>query len=197
MGLLHNAIERSPELGITRDVVTGKFIKREPADQDAATKAAAAKAAADAAPRVFEKKVVIGGQKFDFSAPSELELARQIAAANEVAAALAANESVTPRSARRAASQTPEQLAMQRSEAEIALRQGTISTAEFLERTGAFDEYLESKGVDVEKLSQDQMNQSWADATTTFLNSDAGSSWPGGVKNRQLLSDKSSCARAG
>src|SRR6266481_4899954 len=77
MGLLHNAIERSPELGITRDVVTGQFVKREPADQDAATKAAAANAAADAAPRTFEKKgVVIAGKSFDFSAPSELELAR-------------------------------------------------------------------------------------------------------------------------
>jgi hypothetical protein len=186
--LLHNAVERSP-LGITRDVVTGQFVKREPADQDAATKAAAAaKTAADEAPRTFEKKgVIIRGKSFDFSAPSELELARQIASANEVAAALASDAAVTARSARHAASRTPEEIAIARSEAEIALRQGSISTAEFLERTGAFDEYLESKGIDIAQLSQDQMNKSWADATETFLQS---SDWPGGEKNMFLIRDK-------
>jgi hypothetical protein len=186
MGLLHNAIERSPELGITRDPVTGKFVAR---DKEAPP--AAARAAADAAPRVFEKKgVVIGGQKFDFSASSELELARQIAAANEVAAALASDESVTPRSARHAASRTSEEIAVARSEAEIALRQGTISTAEFLERTGAFDEYLSARGVDVAKISQDQLNEAWQAAAETFRNSAEGADWPGGIRNRQILSDK-------
>src|SRR6266436_7843502 len=100
MGLLHNAIERSPELGITRDVVTGQFVKREPADQDSATKAAAAKAAADAAPREFKKTEKINGRDFSFVASSAEALELQISSARAVADALTADQAVTPRSAR-------------------------------------------------------------------------------------------------
>ena len=188
--LLHNAVERSP-LGITRDVVTGQFVKREPADQDAATKAAAAaKTAADEAPRTFEKKgVIIRGKSFDFSAPSELELARQIASANEVAAALASDESVTPRAPRAVAARNAEQDVLDRVDADMALRRGDISTAEYLERTHAIEDALAAKGVDVEALGAKQFEESWASATTTFLQG-AGASWPGGTKNRALLGDK-------
>jgi hypothetical protein len=184
--LLHNALERSPEVGFTRDPATGQFVRRDPlapAEQDASAKAAAA-------PRVFEKKgVVIAGKSFDFSAPSELELARQIASANEVAAALASDESVTPRSARAAAARNAEQDVLDKVDADMAFRRGEISTVEYLERTHAIEDALAARGVDVSKLSADQFEQGWADATTTFLQG-AGASWPGGTKNRALLGDK-------
>jgi hypothetical protein len=181
--ILHTAIERSPELGITRDVETGRFIPREK-EPPAATKTA------DAAPRTFEKKgVVIAGKSFDFSAPSELELARQIASANEVAAALASDESVTPRAPRAVAARNAEQDVLDRVDADMALRRGDISTAEYLERTHAIEDALAAKGVDVEALGAKQFEESWASATTTFLQG-AGASWPGGTKNRALLGDK-------
>ena len=76
--LLHNAVERSPELGLTRDVETGQFVRRNPltpAEQDAA--AAGEKVAANA-PREFKKTETIGGQKFDFVASSAEALELQI-----------------------------------------------------------------------------------------------------------------------
>ncbi len=183
--LLHAAIERSPELGLTRDVETGRFVARE---KDAPA------AATTAAPRTFEKKgVVIKGKSFDFSAPSELELARQIASANEVAAALASDAAVTPRSSRAAYAKTQaerEQDIYDRTQLDLQFRRGELTTTEYLERTNAIGDYLAEQGVNVAALAQEQANKSWSEATEIFLQSEAGANWPGGTRNRQLLGDK-------
>jgi hypothetical protein len=185
--ILHNAVERSPEVGFTRDPVTGQFVRRDPltpAEQDAA-----AKAAADAAPREFKKTERIGNQDFEFTASSAEALELQISSAKTVAAALASDESVTPRSARAAAARNAEQDVLDKVDADMALRRGEISTAEYLERTHAIEDALAAKGVDVDALGAKQLEESWAVATTTFLQG-TGASWPGGTKNRALLGDK-------
>ena len=56
--LLHNAVERSPDLGLARDPETGQFVRRDPLTP--AAQDAAAKDAADAAPREFKKTERIG-----------------------------------------------------------------------------------------------------------------------------------------
>src|ERR1700722_1850572 len=135
--LLHNAVERSPELGLTRDVETGQFVRRNPltpAEQDAA--AAGEKVAANA-PREFKKTETIGGQKFDFVASSAEALELQIESARAVAKALTADVAVTPRSVRATVSRNAEQDVLDKVDADMALRRGEISTAEYLERTHA------------------------------------------------------------
>ncbi len=194
MALLHNAVERSPESGFSRDPLTGQFVPRNrepltPATQDAA-KDAADKAAAEAAaaPREFKQTVKIAGRDFDFVASSADALQLQIDSARAVAGQLVADRTVTPRSARHAA-QTAEEIAIERSNAEIEFRQGKISTSEYLEKTGAFDSYLQEKGIDVEALAAKQQIQAWEEASEIFRTS-VGADWPGGTKNRALLGDK-------
>jgi hypothetical protein len=183
--ILHRAVERSPELGMTRDPISGQFVARE---KEAPT--AAAKIAADAAPRTFEMKgVVISGKSFDFSAPSELELARQIASANEVAAALVSDAAVTPRSARAAAARNAEQDALDKVDADMALRRGEISTVEYLERTHAIEDALMARGVDIDSGPASQNKQAWSEASEIFRDT-VGADWPGGERNRAILGDK-------
>jgi hypothetical protein len=183
--LLHNAVERSPELGITRDPISGQFVARE-----IETTAAADKAAADAAPRTFKKTETIGGHAFDFIANSAEALQLQIDSAKAVAGALTADQAVTSRSVRAKAQAEREREIYDRTQLDQQFKLGQLTTAEYLDRTNAIGEYLASQGVDVAKLSQEQANESWAAATETFLNSAAGADWPGGTKNRALLGDK-------
>ena len=75
----------------------------------------------------------------------------------------------------------------------IAFQSGAITAAQYLEKTGAIDQYLESHGVDMATLQQvsqeregQAYEQSWADATKEFLNG-VGSDWPGGQENMQAL----------
>jgi hypothetical protein len=181
--LLHNAVERSPELGITRDPVTGQFVARDK-EPPAAT---ADKAAADAAPREFKQTVKINGRDFSFVADSAESLERQISSARSVAEAFAADEAVTPRSVRAKTQAEREREIYDRTQLDQQFKLGQLTTAEYLDRTNAIGEYLASQGVDVAKLSQEQANRSWADATETFLQS---SDWPGGEKNLSLIRDK-------
>jgi hypothetical protein len=186
--LLHNAVERSPEVGFTRDPETGQFVRRDPLTP--AAQDAAAKDAADAAPREFKKTERIGNQDFEFTASSAEALELQISSAKTVAAALASDESVTPRSARAAAARNAEQDVLDKVDADMALRRGEITAAEYLQRTHAIEDALAEQGVDLNAIGRQQFEQSWAEATATFLQSDAGSRWPGGTKNRALLGDK-------
>jgi len=179
--LLHNAVERSPELGITRDPISGQFVAREKE-----TPAAADKAAADAAPRTFKKTETIGGHAFNFIANSAEALQLQIDSAKAVAGALTADQTVTPRSA---AARNAEQDAIDKSDAEIKLRRGEISTAEYLERTHAIEDALMARGVDIDAVAASQNHQAWSEASEIFRNT-VGADWPGGERNRAILGDK-------
>jgi len=181
--LLHRAIERSPELGVTRNIVTGQFERAsQPAAPDAA--AAAAKAAADAAaaaPRSFKQVVKISGQDFEFVGDSAENLQSHIDSAKSVHQALADNASPA-RIARDA-----EQTTLDRVEADMMLRRGEITTAEYLQKTHAIEDYLQSQGVDTARIAGEHFEKDWAEASAAFRQN---SDWPGGQKNLALLGDK-------
>jgi hypothetical protein len=189
--LLHNAVERSPEVGFTRDPVTGQFVRRDPltpAEQDAANKAAADKAAV--APREFKKTETIAGRKFEFVGDSAESIERQLRSARSVAEAFAADEAATPRGARyAAAARNAEQDALDKVDADMKLRRGEITTAEYLERTHAIEDALEARGVNIDAVAAAQSHASWSEASEIFRNT-VGADWPGGEKNRQILGDK-------
>jgi hypothetical protein len=70
---------------------------------------------------------------------------------------------------------------------ELKFKRGEMSTADFLEQSGAMEQFFAKKGIDlsdVEAAAQtaagERINQSWAEATTEFLNSPEGRTWPGG-----------------
>lgn len=54
----------------------------------------------------------------------------------------------------------------------------------------ALDRALAARGIDpaaLAEVSNKKFEQSWAEATTAFLQSDSGASWPGGEKNKTIL----------
>jgi hypothetical protein len=165
-----------------------------------AAKAVADKVAADAAvvTGVFKRTETIGGREFLFEAESELELERQVNNALRVAYALQPTEpehqeqvvTVDPAVAAKAA----EEQAAAKAELELQYKRGEITTADYLEKSGAVDDYLAKKGIPLDSLKaavdrnvNDVFEQSWADATQEFLNGPVGAGWPGGEKNRELL----------
>jgi hypothetical protein len=171
------------------------------ADQAATDQAAAdtlAREQADAASVGFSRTEKIGGRDFLFEAGSEIELERMINNAYKVAYAVTGTEEtapyVDPAVAAAAAQKAAEEEAVARVELETKFKRGDISTAEYLEQSGAVKDYLQKQGVPLESL-RDAVNQnqataetqSWADATQVFLNSSAGSDWPGGENNLEII----------
>jgi hypothetical protein len=166
--LLEAAMSRS---GIAdRDLQTGRFVRRDPltpAPQDAAINES------------VTKKVEIGGREFEFSG-TELEVERQIGAALQVANAL--KPAVTPRAQLAA---DAEQRVLTQVEANLQLRRGEISTAEYLEKTNAMETYLvEQKGFDIDRAAAAQQAGDWQTAVDRFLNeTEEGRVWKGGQRN--------------
>ena len=170
------------------------------ADKAVADKAAADKSAADEAAAMaggFSRTEVIGGREFTFEAASELELERMVNNALKVAYAIQPTDDVIvtePVVDAAAVQKAAEDRAVFMVDLETKFKRGEISTAEYLEQSGAMDEYLEKKGIPIDKLKNSitqneytQFEQSWAQATEEFKNSPAGADWPGGNKNRDML----------
>jgi hypothetical protein len=74
-----------------------------------------------------------------------------------------------------------------KAELELKFKRGEVSTADFLEQSGALSDFFAKKGIslsDVEasaqKVAGERISQSWAEATNEFLNSPEGRTWPGG-----------------
>lgn len=160
-------------------------------------KAAADKAAADAT-KTYTRTEVIGGKEFNFEAVSELELATKVADAYRLAYSLQPTTQAaqvvekTPTQEEIAAAAQAEAAA--KAELELRFKRGEVSTADYLEQSGAFGDYLAKKGLSVDALQaavkQNQTTQyekSWAQATEEFLHSPAGADWPGGDLNREQL----------
>jgi hypothetical protein len=125
-----------------------------------------------------------------FTDSSEAGLANQISQATQVAEVLQ-EETAT----RTTVQETDEQRIMRQTELELAFKRGTISTAEYLEKSGAVEQFLESHGVSLPELAStlqeaqaQQLTQSWESAVSEFLSSPEGRSWPGGEKNLTLIS---------
>lgn len=156
-----------------RDPVTGKFVSTKTADEQRDD-------------RVFSKTIKVNGRDFTVEGNSAEELERRVAQTYEVANALAESQPEVE--------QRHELSPADRAELEIRFRNGSLSAKEYLEKTGAIAEYLKKQGVPVDELKsaldedrESKVTQSWADATQEFLNSDAGSSWPGGEPNKNLI----------
>jgi hypothetical protein len=175
------------------------------ADQEAATQAAAAKVAADQAAaeavekanQTFTRTEVIGGKEFHFEAASELEIERQVLNAYKVAYNVQQPmERAEPIVDQAAVAAAAEAEVLARTELERKFRLGEISAKDYIEQSGAVDEFLRNQGISVESLKNvvetnaaAAVQQSWAEASETFKNT-VGADWPGGVKNRALLGDK-------
>jgi hypothetical protein len=173
-----------------------------------ATQAAADKVAADAAAaaeiaranQTFTRDEVIGGKTFHFESSTEGELDRQILNAYKVAynvqQPVAPVAVVDPAIAIQAA----EAAAIARTELERKFRGGEVTAADYIEQTGALDEYLVKRGINPTALKEivDEnattkalavSHRSWEVASETFRNT-VGADWPGGERNRELLGDK-------
>lgn len=166
-------------------------------EKAAADRLAAAEKAALDAPKTFTQKETIGGKEFTFEAASELELANQVASAYRVAYGIQpTNErpevvETAPDPAAVAAKAAEDAAA--KAELELKFKRGEISTAEYLEQSGAISEFLTKNGVSIDALKATvdsnqtaQYEKSWAQATEEFLHG-PGSDWPGGERNREQL----------
>lgn len=77
-----------------------------------------------------------------------------------------------------------EQELLRKSELELKFKRGEIDTATYLAESGAIEQHLASQGIDMDVLRKATVTPSWEKATTAFLNSPAGSDWPGGEANK-------------
>jgi hypothetical protein len=178
--LLENSVERS-DLGVTRDTQTGKFIARDPLIPVAAQTVAAAD-------EQVTRTETIGGQGFTFTGTA-LDVEKAIGDAYKIAEAVRPVEPpVTPRSVRAKTQAEIERDICDRTELDLQFRRGQLTTAEYLDRTNAIGEFLESKGFDVEAAALAQEAQSWQQAVDTFLQTTPeGQTWKGGQKNHEII----------
>jgi hypothetical protein len=143
-------------------------------------------------PGVISEDVVIGGTTFTFKGKDRDEVQAQIAAAAEVftkwKAAQPAPQPAPP--VQRPTAREAQRNVADRVELDLKFKRGDLTTAEYLEKSGAFEEYLQNQGLSIDALrtvSDRGYTQSWAEATEKFLNSEAGKDWPGSDKNRDIL----------
>ena len=190
------------------------LVMDEAGKQSAAVAAAAAQTAADAKKaeadvaaaaahaadtKEFTRTETIGGRDFEFAASSELELERMVNIALRTAygiqttdQAAAVGIAVDPAVAAAAAAKAEEQKALARVDLETRFKRGEVSAKDYIEQSGAMDEYLTSRGLSVESLKaavdQNQNNQfaqSWEEAAEFFRVHTAD--WPGGDANKHIL----------
>ena len=171
------------------------------AAEQAAAEAERLKAVAATEVKQFTRTVAIGGREFEFTADSELELERMENNALKVAFAVRENveptpavAAVDPAIAAAEAQKKSEEDAARKAELELQFKRGEISTADYLDQSGAFDDILAKRGISsdalksaVDRNDASAYEQSWAEATEAFKTTAAGSDWPGGSKNVNLM----------
>jgi hypothetical protein len=89
------------------------------------------------------------------------------------------------------------QAAADRAELDLQFKRGSLSTSEYLEKSGAIAEALEKTlGVPLEQIAENFQKHageiyqnSWAEATRNFLKSPAGNKWPGGEANQKKIGE--------
>lgn len=188
--------EAERQTAATQDAVNTKAA----ADKVAADKVIADAAAASASAG-FSRVEVIGGKEFTFEAETELEIERMVSNALKVAYAFQSTEPVVAAAdpsvkvaADKAAADAAVADAAARADLDLQFKSGTISAADYIQRSGAVKDYLAKEGISVDALkrtvetTQDAAEaQSWGQAVETFLNTPAGADWPGGDKNLNLI----------
>jgi hypothetical protein len=137
------------------------------------------------------KRILVDGKSLEFSGTTELDVERAIGDFYRGEQAARENGETT-RQAAPTATGSAEQAAAN-VELELRFKRGETSAKDYIEQSGAVDEYLESRGISVENLrvvSSERFEQSWSDATQEFLNGPAGSDWPGGNENLEIIGQK-------
>ena len=155
-------------------------------------------AAAVVTPEVYTRTEMIGGREFIFEAESEAELDREVLNAYKIAYAVQPTQQVAaPVVPVVDVAKEAELEAIRQVELEAKFKRGEMSTADYLEQSGAMSAYLAKQGIPVESLkatverNADAVEtQSWADAVEAFKQSPSGASWPGGDKNVMVMNDK-------
>jgi len=152
-------------------------------------------------PRAYAKAVVLNGVKHIIEGATEQEM---LANENEFyrtqvaqPAAAAATEQHRDDAGRFVAAKSAEEQAadaVAKADLDMAFRLGTITTEDYLARSGAISEYLEKQGIPLEDLkasvadkSAQRFEQSWASATAQFLATH--SDWPGGQENMRKVGE--------
>lgn len=142
------------------------------------------------------RTVKLFGRDQTFTAGSLLELERQIGAAYTAANAWVESQGGQPRDA--ATGQfvsKPDPAELNPVDAynlEMKMKRGEITVQQYLNQSGelarSFDQLAKDRlGLDPATVKETRFQNSWAGATQTFLDSEAGADWPGGNANREIL----------
>jgi hypothetical protein len=147
------------------------------------------------APRKFAKHVTLNGTKYLLEGSSPEELANAETSLYEQVLGQGDNGQARDAQGRFVHEQTPEEKAAgelevsKRAELELKFKRGDITAEAYLESSGAITAYLQNHGVSPDALVAvtDLVTQNtWALATEEFLQG-AGSDWPGGEENKNIL----------
>jgi len=80
-----------------------------------------------------------------------------------------------------------------KAELDLKFKRGEISTADYLAQSGAIEEYLGVSAEDLRAAATEKSHQrvtaDWATATTQFMNSPEGKTWPGGEANKEKMAE--------
>ncbi len=143
-------------------------------------------------PKSYGRTVTIDGRKHIVEAATEIDLERAVSDLYRSAMQPAATTTT------RQTEQPPVNQANADQKAALSLefQMGRITPEEYLQQSGAMDQYLANQGIDIDSLREvtaskqgERIAQSWQEGTAAFLNSSEGADWPGGQENLQIASN--------
>ena len=157
-------------------------------------------------PRGYARRLTINGAPVIVEGVTELELEQKVnavlreafegkqpAAGDEPARDAATGRFTADRGKADEAAAANEE---QKAALQLDFQLGRITASEYIEKSGAVAEFLQSQGIDMDSLreavstkSDEKTIQSWQHATDAFLNGPAGSDWPGGSANLKIIGD--------
>jgi hypothetical protein len=150
-------------------------------------------AAASATTGTVSRTVKIYGRDQSFSGSTVLEVEKQIGAALQAASAANFERGTQPRDPITGQFiSNPEPNPAEQYELEMKMKRGEITVQQYLNQSGelarAFDRLSRERlGLDPNEVRSANFQKSWASAATEFLDSEAGSDWPGGDANKEIL----------
>ena len=143
----------------------------------------------------YAKTITINGKDYRVEGTSEIDVERAVGALYKSVLGQGTPQPTRqveqPRNERGQFAAATEQVsAEQKAGLDLQFQLGQITTAEYIERSGAVGDYLAKQGVPVEDLKaavsdrQDsRLEKSWESATKEFMASAAGNDWVGGDEN--------------
>jgi hypothetical protein len=149
-----------------------------------------------AAPKTFAKSITVeGGKKLFFEGDDEADVERRISTyLQSQMRPVETKPEVQPRDAKVQFTRVDDPVA--KAELELQFKRGELTTADYLAQSGAIDEYFAAQGVSIDELKasveqkrNENVEHSWKSVTQEFLNSPAGSDWPGGPENLKAIGE--------